>query len=589
MKKIIIIIILVILFAGVATAYYKEDSIGLLTVLEGANSTIAETGGTAELHLVIKDGTGRIFIDSFPISRMDTQITTRFAAEIACDFLDIDCLAYDFFYTIRADSALVGGPSAGAAATVLTVTLLDDKKLDNTIIMTGTINSGNLIGPVAGINSKLIAAQNKGYAAALIPKWDAGNLTLENISIKVIKISTLEDALYEFTGKNYSKKDAPLSNNKEYDSIMSRMTTKICSRYGLVNKGTVIMPNLSTIIEGYGSNTSLNHTDKDYFGMAINAINRGEYYSAASLCFGGNVRIRQELMKNYSNNLLKKEYAVLQGDLGKFMSGLDEKNISTISELETYMVVMERLTDSKNILSVQNPENISSSELAYAIERFNSAEVWAGFFEFKGKGIFLQQDQLMNACTKKIQEAEERNNYLQLYLPYHTDRSELLQAYKYLEDSEFALCIFTAAKAKADADVVLSALFVPEDNFDDLLKEKQDAARKVIVSQETKDIMPILGRSYYEYSRTLSLTDKFSAMVYAEYSLEMSNLDMYFPRVKSKTSLIQLLKYYLTPTVKCLLLGFILGVATLVFIAIISLYFYSRSKKNKANFKRKSR
>jgi predicted S18 family serine protease len=320
--------------------------------------------------------------------------------------------------------------------------------------------------------------------------------------------------------------------------------------------------------------------------MALDAINKSRYYSAASLCFGGNVRIRQELMKNYSNNMLKKEYALLQDGISKFMSRLDEKNISTISELETYMVVMERLTDAKNILARQNPENTSSSELAYAIERFNSAEVWSGFFEFRGQEISLMHDQLRDVCTKKIQEAEERNNYLELYIPAHTNRLELQQAYRYYENSEFALCIFTAVKAKADADVVLSALFVPEENLLDLLREKQDAARKVIVSQESKKIMPIMGRSYYEYSNTLSNTDKFSAMVYAEYSLEMSNLDMYFPKHESE-KFVWPFDYYLTPTVRCVLLGFFLGAALVIVTMTLMTYFYSRSDRTKNRRKRK--
>ena len=98
-------------------AYKEYGHIGLLTVAESSDNSTPEHGGVADLYLVIKKGTGRIFIDSFPLSKLDTQITTRFASEIACDFLDKDCSQYDFFYTIRANSAIVGGPSAGAAAT----------------------------------------------------------------------------------------------------------------------------------------------------------------------------------------------------------------------------------------------------------------------------------------------------------------------------------------------------------------------------------------------------------------------------------------------------------------------------------------
>jgi uncharacterized protein len=206
MKKIFFILILftlMVLSTSSVFAYIESGRIGLLTVAEGDNQTI-ERGGVADLFLTIKPGTGRIFIDSFPLSKLDTQITMRFASEIACDFLEMDCAQLDFFYTIRANTAIVGGPSAGAAATVLTISMLDDQELDQETIMTGTINSGNLVGPVSGISPKVIAAQTNGYTKVLIPKW--GNLTVDGVVlVNVIAVSSLEEALFEFTGKDYSK------------------------------------------------------------------------------------------------------------------------------------------------------------------------------------------------------------------------------------------------------------------------------------------------------------------------------------------------------------------------------------------------
>jgi hypothetical protein len=37
-----------------------------------------------------------------------------------------------------------------------------------------------------------------------------------------------------------------------------------------------------------------------------------------------------------------------------------------------------------------------------------------------------------------------------------------------------------------------------------------------------------LGYSYYEYAESLKEEQPFSALLYAEYSLELSNLDIYF-------------------------------------------------------------
>jgi len=565
----IMLIFTPLIIAVDVTAYKSSGNIGLLTVSESANGSV-QRGGTADLFLAIKPGTGRIFIDSFPLSKLDTQITMRFASEMACDFLNIDCSRYDFFYTIRAQTAIVGGPSAGAAATVLTVAMLDNQNMRSDVIMTGTINSGYFVGPVAGISAKTLAAQNHGYKKVLIPKWDLLNDTFDgNLTIPVIPISDLNDALFQFTGKNYSKSDNTVYTSDDYNKLMQEITTELCSKYGTVSNGKIMMPNLSQLIPGYDTfpvdeednSTSINNTtinvsegpinssitvnlsrnssykSTDYFQLALAAIDQKQYYSAASFCFGGDVRITRELMKDYSSKRLKNEYAKLLGNISVFEEYLNQKadNLSTISELETYMVVRERLDDAKKILSNQNPENISSRDLAYAIERFDTARVWSKFFELSGKEFVLDTNALSIACNKKLEETEERINYLQLYYPQTVNRDEISAAYDYQDAGEYAMCIFTASKAKADIDVVLGALFVPESKIKDVLDEKLSAARNAIAHQESNQIFPMLGYSYYEYSNTLKDTDVYSALIYAEYGLELSNLDMYLPVKKSNS------------------------------------------------------
>jgi len=77
-------------------------------------------GSDADLYLELKEGTGRVFLDTFPLTKLDTQISTRFAKELACKHFKIDCDQYDFIYTIKAKSNIIGGPSAGAAIAALT-------------------------------------------------------------------------------------------------------------------------------------------------------------------------------------------------------------------------------------------------------------------------------------------------------------------------------------------------------------------------------------------------------------------------------------------------------------------------------------
>ena len=75
--------------------------------------------------LDVRPGTERVLLETIPLTRVATQISMRFAQQVACKELQRDCSRQDFIYTITAQPGLVGGPSAGAAGAVLTVSLLE--------------------------------------------------------------------------------------------------------------------------------------------------------------------------------------------------------------------------------------------------------------------------------------------------------------------------------------------------------------------------------------------------------------------------------------------------------------------------------
>jgi uncharacterized protein len=558
----------------------SSASIDLLTVSEQNNTG---KGGVAKLTLVVKHGSGRIFIDSFPLSKLDTQITMRFASEVACELLDKDCSNYDFFYTITATSSVVGGPSAGAAATVLTVAVLDGQTLRNDVIMTGTINSGNLIGPVAGISAKTRAAQDKGYNIVIIPKWDNVNNTPdENLTIQIVRSSKLEEALYYFTGKNYSKSNIDIKDGtiaKEYYSMMEEVTLDLCTKYSI---DKINFPNLEdygyTIVSEYDSesesyNNSRNYSDNnittDNFELAKNAISQGSYYSAASFCFGGNAKITTKIYEGYDNEQLKLEYAKLLTDISNLENDLDTKysNPTTISALESYMIVSERLYDSKKIISRMDLNNISAERLAYAKERYNTANVWLKFYNLPGQEFVMDENLLKIVCSKKLSEAEERVNYMELYYPDKSVREDLASAYEYYYGGNYALCIFTSSKVKADSNVVLSAIFISSNDTGKLLDEKLLAASSVMSEQSKNGIFPIIGYSYFEYAKTLGEADAYSGLLYAEYALELSNIEMYF----KKKSFLNLDKGFNFGLLFIFILGIILGILLSAIFVLIKL------------------
>ncbi|MFH1505617.1 MAG: S16 family serine protease [archaeon] len=528
-KTFILLLILFCLPLATAQAYHMT----LLTVSSDNNT---RTGGTADVYLEMERGTGRIFIDSFPLSKIDTQIVTRFSNEVACDFLQRDCSKYDYFYTIRASSSIVGGPSAGAAMTVLTVAALEDLNLNESVTMTGTINSGGLIGSVGGTAEKIQAAQDAGLKKVLIPKWEFfenetnSSINISSYTIEIIGISTIEEALFHYTGKNYYMEDREIEVPKEYSDTMKYIASNLCNRTATLNAS------LPASLKQ--KNISLYNTTLGYINNSRNALEKQDYYSTASFCFSANLKLRTLEYQDKTHEELFDIKKQIQKAINITNVRLEKSfQLRTIGDLETFMVVKERLIEAQDFLNNLNETNLSYQDLAYAQERYYSAASWSEFYGVGGKEFILDEERLREGCVKKLSEAEERTNYVLFYFPSYfleDTEKELDHAYKDYSNGEYALCMFKASKAKAEADALMTLLAIrTEDALKQVLKEKLTHIKHVILREQDKDVFPILGYSYYEYSNNLLEEQPYTALTFTEYALEMSNLDLYFPKKKT--------------------------------------------------------
>ena len=60
-----------------------------------------------------------------------------------------------------------------------------------------------------------------------------------------------------------------------------------------------------------------------------------------------------------------------------------------------------------------------------------------------------------------------------------------------------------------------------------LTSQKLKAAKESIIRQTSRGDFPIISYSYYEYAGTLKESDPPSALLFSEYALELSNLQVY--------------------------------------------------------------
>ncbi|MEM1588092.1 MAG: S16 family serine protease, partial [Candidatus Bathyarchaeia archaeon] len=129
-------------------------------------------GVTMKVKVELKQGEGRILINTQPRVGIDLQTSARTAKLVAENFTKKSLDKTDVILTVIAESNVnvVDGPSAGAAITIAIISAILNKTLRSDIFITGTINPDGSIGWVGGIPEKAIAAAKQNATKFLVPK-----------------------------------------------------------------------------------------------------------------------------------------------------------------------------------------------------------------------------------------------------------------------------------------------------------------------------------------------------------------------------------------------------------------------------------
>ena len=168
----------------------EQSSVSSLKFVSLNNATLITTrlpavddkGNGIITTLVIEamPGTGRTLVDiDNLLFWADTQQSIRIARLVAADITHLDINKYDLIYNIHANATVIGGESAGAAITLATIAALENKKLNESIMITGTINHDGTIGPVSEIIAKANAAKSIGATLFLVPLLQSRDVVYE--------------------------------------------------------------------------------------------------------------------------------------------------------------------------------------------------------------------------------------------------------------------------------------------------------------------------------------------------------------------------------------------------------------------------
>lgn len=134
-----------------------------------AVSMQGEQGVLGTVDVEIRDGKGRVLINTNPFVEPDTQFSAETAVSVAQTFTKKSLSDKDVILTFNMPAEVVGGPSAGAAMAVAVIAAIEDKKVNNKIAITGTIENDGNIGQIGGVLEKSQAAAENGMILFLVP------------------------------------------------------------------------------------------------------------------------------------------------------------------------------------------------------------------------------------------------------------------------------------------------------------------------------------------------------------------------------------------------------------------------------------
>ena len=144
---------------------------------DGFFENVQYQGTSMKITVDIRDGKGLVLVNTEIPTGVDFQTSAKTAVKIAQEYTGINLADKDIIFSITSDNneelQAVDGPSAGGAMTVLLISDIQGKTINDKILMTGTIESDGTIGRVGGIAEKADVAGKHGAKTFLVPLGQA--------------------------------------------------------------------------------------------------------------------------------------------------------------------------------------------------------------------------------------------------------------------------------------------------------------------------------------------------------------------------------------------------------------------------------
>jgi len=146
------------------------------------SQSVTEEGTLINISVEIQPGKGRVLVQTTPLMGVVFQDAANTAVSVAENKTGKSLSNSDVIFSINAKDQIPGvdGPSAGALMTLLTISAIDKNALNDSITLTGTIDSEGNVGAIGGVLEKAQAAKDGGKTLFLIRRENSALVTYKN-------------------------------------------------------------------------------------------------------------------------------------------------------------------------------------------------------------------------------------------------------------------------------------------------------------------------------------------------------------------------------------------------------------------------
>jgi len=554
MKKFFFILAFLLVFVSPCSGFERHVNMYVPAV---EKTDTGYRGVLATLSVIVKDGNGHVFVDTLPLTEIDTQAGARMAKEAVQEVLDIDLDKYNLFFIVRSDAPIVGGPSASGAMAVGIAACLLNLTIDNGVVMTGTIDIDGSIGPVGGLLEKAQAVAEYNGTKFLIPegqsiiyiqqtnetetpfgisisepkKINLKTYARDKWNLSVIEVSDINDVLRYMTGYVIEERHIKLNETTKMKEIMKDMSTDF---FGEIEKR---LNNIKSMLKAskisYRQEENLNKIileQENRLKEANELYKNKNYYSASSYCFMISVQL------NYVENVIN----FLEAENGeKFLSGkmsdtdnkikeienkisLKKYEMDNVSDIEVITIAEDRINDAKNNMNDAWKNYYiekyfdSVYYLSYADARADTSLKWLGLTnDFCGSEINFSFNQLKNLSQIRIAEAMSFITYAKILGIDASEADDMIAlARDRYNEGSYPSALFNAIAARAYMDAVMGMSGLDNNEIKNKITKIEEKAIRNINEAQTVGILPIMAINYYEYGKNLKDNDPESAFLY---------------------------------------------------------------------------